>query len=236
MTVCFGHQSVGGDIVNAISILGQQQIAVVETSDPKAYRRPIFGHFRVGHNGDPLSKCQAFSQAMERGVGDLVDVAFFKLCYVDIASDTDVEALFKNYQETMARLAERYPAVTFLHVTVPLRHVRRNVRAWLHQWSGRHDGEREAQARRHAFNQLLRGHYAGTGRLFDLADGEATFPDGRPSYFCYQGRQLPNLVETYTDDGGHLNKQAAELAARRLLACLSAVPAQSRGLTEGQGH
>ncbi len=43
-----------------------------------------------------------------------------KLCYVDIAADTDVDALFAAYRETIATLERDFPKVTFVHVTVPL--------------------------------------------------------------------------------------------------------------------
>jgi hypothetical protein len=79
---------------------------------------------------------------------------------------------------------------------------------------------------------LLRSAYGESGRLFDLAKEEATFPDGRPSCVQYRGEMLPSLVPEYTDDGGHLNQPAAERMAGQLLACLSAdgtAPNRSEG-------
>lgn len=236
MSVCFGHQSVGADIMKAVSMLVGQRLEVIETTDPEAFRRKIFGHFRVGCNGDPLSKCRAFAQAIESGIGDLVDAALFKFCYVDITANTDVDALFRSYQDMMASLSEKYPKVAFLHVTVPLRQISRGLKGWLRELSGRLDREREDQARRHAFNRLLRSAHVGSGRLCDLAEVEATFPDGTPAFFTHHGHPVPTLVAEYTDDGGHLNQRAAELAARRLLACLSAAGTEPGRPREGQGH
>lgn len=223
MRVCFGHQSVGTDIVKALSALAGGHLEVIETNDAEALQRPVFTHFRVGQNHDPFSKCQAFAQVIESGVGERVDVALFKLCYVDITANTDIDTVFLNYQSTMALLRERYPKIVFLHVTVPLMCVGGGIMDWLREKFGCVNCQREDQARRHAYNQLLRGAYGSSGRLFDLAEMETTFPDGTPSWFLHHGDPVPMLVPEYTNDGGHLTQAAAERAARRLLACLTAV-------------
>ena len=227
MKVCFGHQSVGADIMKAFSVLTERRLEVIETTDPEAFQRSLFAHFRVGHNCDPFSKCQDFARVMESGVGDRVDVAFFKFCYVDITSDTDVDALFLNYQGTMASLSEKYPKVTFLHVTAPLIRVARGAVGWLREKTGRVNREREDQSRRHAFNRLLRDAFGSSGRLFDLAEAESTFPDGAPASFSHLGNPVPTIVPEYTEDGGHLNPQGAERVASLLLSCLSAAVQQA---------
>ena len=178
MRVCFGHQSVGADIIKALSTLTGNQLEVVETNDAEALQRPVFAHFRVGQNRDPLSKLQAFAQVIESGVGDRVDVALFKLCYVDITANTDIDTVFVNYQSTMALLGEKYPKVVFLHVTVPLMCIGGGIMDWVREKAGCVNRQREDQARRHAYNQMLRGAYGSSGRLFDLAEVEATYPVG----------------------------------------------------------
>ena len=217
MRVCFGHQSVGADIMKALSILSERRLEVIETNDPEAFQRPVFAHFRVGHNRDPLSKCQDFARVIESGVGYRVDAAFFKFCYVDITSNTDVDALFRNYQGAMASLSEKYPKVIFLHVTVPLTRVARGVVGWLREKTGHVNREREDQARRRAFNRLLPGAYGCSGRLFDLAEAEATFPDGTPSFFLHHGDPVQTLASGYTHDGGHLTQRASARAAEQLI-------------------
>jgi hypothetical protein len=157
------------------------------------------------------------------GVGERVDVAFFKLCYVDINDRTDIRALFDVYRTTMESLVHVYPDVTFLHVTVPLRRLRAGWSGWMREKFGLYDREREGQLQRHAYNQLLRSHYGASGRVFDLAAEEATDSDGRSQEIHYRGRALPTLVSGYTDDGGHLNRRAAERIAGRLLACIGPV-------------
>jgi hypothetical protein len=225
MRICFGHQSVGQDLVNALAAMPDLGMDVVETTDPEAFRKPVFAHCRVGRNGDPVSKCRSFAQVMDAGVGERVDIAFFKFCYVDITEGTDVEGLFQVYEDTMRDLARAYPRVTFLHVTVPLRCVPAGPVGWLRDRTGWMDRPRRDQLARHAVNQRLRRAYAGTGRLFDLAAIEATHPDGTPSSFMYRDEPIPTLVPAYTSDGGHLTSYAAGRAARGLLACLDALGA-----------
>ena len=221
--VCFGHQSVGTDLMNGLSALDGCCLDIVKSHDPEIFRRPVFAHFHVGENRDPQSKCRAFAQVIDNGVGAQVDIALFKFCYVDITATTDVDELFQTYQGIMNSLSHRYPKVAFFHVTVPLRQVGAGWLGWLREKSGRFDQERDNQIRRHLFNQKLRSAYGTSGRLFDLAKEEATYPDGRSSCFRHRGEAVPNLVSAYTDDGGHLSRQAAKYIAGRLLVCLSAV-------------
>lgn len=218
--VCFGHQSVGANLINGLSALSPGRLDIVEGYDLEIFRHPVFVHFRVGQNHDPLSKFRAFAEILNAGVGERVDVAFFKLCYVDITAQTDISKLFPAYQDAMSSLSRRYPKVIFMHVTVPLKRVGGGVLGWLREKSGSFDREREDQVRRHTFNQLLRSAYGKSCRLFDLAEEEATYPDGSSASFQYRGETVPNLVAAYTDDGGHLNQPAAERMAGRLLASL----------------
>lgn len=221
--VCFGHQSVGADLMNGLSALDGCCLDIVQSHDPEIFRRPVFAHFQVGENRDPQSKCRAFAQVIDNGVGAQVDIALFKFCYVDITATTDVDELFQTYRGIMNHLSHRYPKVAFFHVTVPLRQVGDGWLGWLREKSGRFDPERDNQIRRHLFNQKLRSAYGTSGRLFDLAKEEATYPDGRSSCFRHHGEAVPNLVSDYTDDGGHLNRHAAKEIAGRLLTCLSTV-------------
>lgn len=221
--ICFGHQSVGAGLVTALSTLNGGRLTIVEGREPALFQQPVFAHFRVGTNRDPLSKFRDFSSVINAGVGERVDVAFFKLCYVDIGAETDVKNVFAVYQDMMASLRQCYPKVVFLYVTVPLRRVGGSFWGWLCEKTGGLDREQADQASRQAFNHLLRGAYARSGRLFDLAEEEARLPDGTPSSFRYRGEAVQNLASDNTDDGGHLNRSAAEHIAGRLAVRLSAV-------------
>lgn len=219
--ICFGHQSVGAGLMTALSTLNGGHITIVEGRHPDLFQQPVFGHFRVGTNRDPLSKCRDFSAVIDAGVGERVDVAFFKLCYVDITSKTDIHGLYEAYCAEMDALARAYPAVAFLHITVPLKRINGGLLSWMREQCGVCDEEREGQAKRHAYNDLLRSRYGASGRLFDLAAEEAACSNGVPDSIWYRGRTIPNLISDYTDDGGHLNKSAAERIGGRLLDCVS---------------
>ena len=88
-------------------------------------------------------------------MGERVDIAFFKMCYVDVTTQTDVKKLFADYQDMMGFLRKGYPKVIFLHVTVPVRRVGGGMLGWLREKTRGFDYEREDQVQRHAFNQLL---------------------------------------------------------------------------------
>lgn len=221
--ICFGHQSVGGNLIDAIMAGSGGRLNVIESVSPETFRRPVFAHFRVGQNRDPLSKFESFQSMLESGVGERIDVAFFKLCYVDITAHTDIDELFRTYRQMMDALSRQYPAVTFLHVTVPLRRLDDGWLRWMRaRWHG-DDIDRLAQAKRHAYNELLRAEYGSLGRLFDLAGEEATFPDGRTFMVQYKNKSIPSLVSDYTGDGGHLNKAAAQRIAAELLRSIGSI-------------
>ena len=76
------------------------------------------GHLFVAENGKPLEKLQAFEQAMGQQPTGL-DVAFVKLCYLDITVETDAKALFTRYRATVDGLRAKNPGTTFVHVTSP---------------------------------------------------------------------------------------------------------------------
>jgi hypothetical protein len=215
--ICFGHQSVGKNLIDGLQGHSEGRLNVVESVAPETFRLPVFAHFRVGQNCDPLSKFQHFESVITSGVGESVDVAFFKLCYVDITAQTDVRNLFESYCHMMDRLAKTYPTVTFLHLTVPMRRLEDGIRQWVKErWRGE-DPERLAQMKRHAYNELLRTTYGPSGLVFDLAAEETTYPDGRSSVIRYRGEVIPSLVSHYTFDGGHLNELAAAWIAARLV-------------------
>ncbi len=231
--MCFGHQSVGANLMNGLAALGRGRLNIVEGATPQKCKGPVFAHFRVGQNGDPLSKIRDFASVMNAGMGECIDVAFFKLCYVDITALTDVDDLFDAYRNVMDSLVQAYPAVTFLHVTAPLRRIDDRFLNRIRVKCGVVDLERKGQRIRHTYNQLLRSRYGASGRLFDLAAEEATNMDGSSAVFQYFGQPIPNLVSEYTDDGGHLNKPAAERIACRLLDFVSSA-AEVRGIHGGR--
>lgn len=226
--VFFGHQSVGVNILDGIEDLSKAaaiRLNIIETSDAKAFDNPVFAHARVGKNAHPSSKLSDFEGKLSAGIGQRVDIALFKFCYVDITAKTEVGKLFKEYEETMSRIEQRYPKMVIIHVTVPLRTVERGVKARIKQLAGiEQPADYADNIKRNQFNTLLRGRYLGKEPIFDLATLEATAPDGSVETFSVAGRSYQALFPGYSDDGGHLAPLGRKMAAQGLLMTLSALP------------
>jgi hypothetical protein len=223
--VWFGHQSVGGNLLDGIREVIKNDPAarlnIVETDRAAAMETPAFGHARIGRNRDPISKIEAFVHLMDASLGGNVNIAFFKFCYVDIDENTDVGALFARYRDAMARLKGKYPGTLFAHVTVPLRAMQTGPKTWAKHLLSRPVGGEDDNARRHAFNERLRKEYSGREPLFDLAALEATAPDGQRVLNARGGLPYYALLSTYTDDGGHLNETGRRRIAEQLLIFLA---------------
>jgi hypothetical protein len=161
---------------------------------------------------------------MRGGMGRQVDVALMKFCWVDIPSDTDVDALFARYRDTMAALERDFPNVTFIHVTVPLTtepglftELKTRVKTII----GRRDGlGQPANVARERLNALIRGEYAGR-HLFDLAAIESTKPDGTRVSGRYDNQGYFALYDGYASDVGHLNAVGAKIAATAFLEAIA---------------
>jgi len=223
--VWFGHQSVGGNILDGVrDILGDTpavHLNIVETDTASGMEAPALGHARIGANRDPTSKIEAFSRVMDGGLGGKVTIAFFKLCYVDVDEHTDVGSLFDRYRDAMAALKARYPGTVFVHVTVPLTAMETGPKTWVKHLLSRPVGGEDDNVRRHALNERLRKEYAGKEPLFDLAVLEATAPDGRRTLHAKGGLPFRALLDAYTDDGGHLNGTGRRHVAEQLLIFLA---------------
>ena len=223
--IYFGHQSVGYNIVESVKdvLEGNPQIKlnIVETNSPGDFSVPIFSHSQIGKNNDPKSKCEAFAHLMEHGIGEGVDIALLKFCYVDITRKTDVNRLFTDYSSTINTLKKRYSNVTYVHITVPLSRVQTDARVWLKKVIGRPIGGYDDNIRRGEYNQKLRSEYGSNERLFDLAALESTFPDGGRHTFSAGGKAYETLVPEYTEDGGHLNQKGRRWVAEQFLCFLA---------------
>lgn len=225
-TIFFGHQSVGWNILHGVEDVLKQQpeakLTIQEAESIDSGQGPAFIHATIGENYDPISKLQAFDQLIRGGIGDRVDIAFMKFCYVDFNKDTDVEQLFTSYKQTLDDLSKAYPQTTFAYVTTPLMAPDPGVKGLLKSLLGRNE-DRLANDKRHQFNELMRREYGATGRLFDLAAVEATYPDGKVCTFSVNGEAVPCLIVDYTNDGGHLNELGRQVLAGQLLKFLAAL-------------
>jgi hypothetical protein len=206
--VFFGHQSVGWNLIDALpgvyAEYGAPAPTVVEGKQA-AGSAGSFLHAQMGRNTDPRSKIDEFAAVIRGGVGDRVDVALLKFCYVDFSADTDAEALFATYRATMDALQRDYPDVVFLHVTAPLM---------------TEDNSAAENMVRQRYNEALRSAYP-ADVVFDLAAVESTAPDGARVSGRHHGATYYALYDGYSDDGGHLDAEGAARADAALIATIA---------------
>jgi hypothetical protein len=234
--VFFAHQSVGQNIVEGLeglqSASGVQSLRIAKLEESTPANAPAFIHARLGTNGDPKGKTDAFVAALENGLGNSVDIALQKYCFVDFDANTDVYAVFNYYRASMERLQQRFPKLTILHVTAPIVVVQSGPRAMVKKWIGRTPDYYPENAVREAFNELMRTHYARGGKLFDLAALEASKPGSAPEPILFQGRRLYTLLPDYSTDGGHLNDGAQRRVASALVSFLESAPQVASGVDQ----
>jgi hypothetical protein len=225
--ILFCHQSVGADLLEGLRELGDATLTLAGTDalperDPGS---PLLATARVGRNGEPASKWQAFAGLLATH-GGRVDFALMKLCYVDILDLASVDRVFGDYQDAMRAISARHPQLRLGHVTVPLRARPQGVGASVRRLLGQRDTEHARNRARAAFNERLRLAY-GSGALFDLARIESTAPGARPAAWREGGHEVPALAPEYSRDGGHLNSLGRRVAARAFLGFLMQTPAHA---------
>lgn len=210
----FGHMSVGQNIMSGIrDVYGTKGVelpTIVEIAPGEVpadlSEEGVMVHALIGENYYPLGKLENFDSTLRAGLADKVDVAMLKFCYVDVNQDTDVDALFANYQETMSSLERDYPDVHFVHTTVPLTVGPHGIKGHLKVLlRGNHNVAREN------YNDLMRAAY-GPEELLDVAALETKAPDGSIKSGLYPG---------YTYDGEHLNDTGSALVAVELARMLA---------------
>lgn len=222
-SIFFGHQSVGDNLLQGMVSVGREHPAwnlrITKAADTPHPRGPVLVHARVGKNGDPDSKMQAFARYLESAQAPY-DIAFFKFCYVDVTAATDPDRLFSTYEKTMTDLRARFSITRFIHVTVPLSAIETGPKAWFNRVRG-HPSTVDHNRQRDRYNQLLRSRYAGREPIFDLARVESTTPDGYAHTWTTRGVTVPALVAEYTSDGAHLNALGQRISAEQLLITLA---------------
>jgi hypothetical protein len=210
--IFFGHQSVGYNIIDGITDLKNESnsilVNILETRDVSDFQHPLFAHSGIGKNLDPKSKIDDFVKILHSGLADSVNIASMKLCYVDINSHTDINELFEYYQTAINSLQKVYPHLKIIHCTVPLTIKPKGLKGLAKVILKMDDN-----VFRDKYNQLVRNHYD-PNVLFDIANIEATFPDGTSNRYL---SGIPGLISEYSPDGGHLNKHAGMLIANELI-------------------
>ena len=216
--VYFGHQSVGNNMMSGVESLKKSgsdlaKLRAVEIQAASEIAGPGIYHSKIGKNRDTQSKIQGFEEILKSGVGEAVDVAVMKFCYVDIVAETDVKALFSAYREAMERIQKRHPKLTLLHATVPLTvhgsGLRGKLRAWI-------KGD-ATNARRMEYNELVRNHFGKEGKVFDIAAAESTLADGTRVTFRHDGRICEAISPKYAAGAGHLNDAGGQHVAAEFL-------------------
>lgn len=214
--ILFSHHSVGHNLLQGLERAvarsgdGPLEIQTLAEAERKP-EAPAFVSVTGGRNQDPESKLEFFAKTL-KATAFKPQLAFMKFCYIDFNPDTDVERLFSAYKRTIDGLKQAYPQIRFVHVTVPLTARPNGLKHRVARWLGRAPSGDRANAKRHAFNERLRGAYL-NDPIFDLARIESTEPDGSRVAFRQGGRAYYALAQQYTDDGGHLNTLGQDVAA-----------------------
>lgn len=232
--IFFGHQSVGRDIMGGMRALLAEHsgtpLRVVETDRPDLTDGPAFMEARIGRNREPRSKLEAFERIVASGLG-AGGIALLKFCYVDVGNDTDVDALYDDYRESIARLEAAVPRIEVVHATIPLRTAPPRWKELAGRLAGRVQAS-EVNRRRERFNERLRAEVPGE-KIFDIARIEATRADGSTATRRVGRESVPMLAEEWTTDGGHLNEAGARTAARALLDVLTRVASPESDISTG---
>ena len=228
--IYFGHQSVGNNLLDGVRDIMKENpsatLRIIETDGHSDITAGTLAHSSVGKNNDPVSKIEDFRDKIDNGLGDNVDIAFFKFCFVDIDSRTDVNGFFEKYRATLAELKARYPETTFAHCTIPLlRKEEKSLKNWVKGLLGKEGGffDNRHNRARNEFNELLINEYQGKEPVFDLAGVTSTHSDGSRETFAIGASKYFALVPGYTDDGGHLNLTGRKIAAEQFLVFLSEI-------------
>ncbi|WKK66829.1 hypothetical protein [Lutimonas zeaxanthinifaciens] len=219
--IFFGHQSVGSNIIDGLltemkknpseklKLISTEMLSIRENDNG------VFVHKEIGKNGDPMLKINDFVSVVESGVGDKVEFAGLKFCYADFTSSTDINKIFLYYKEKMSMLEKKYPNLSIIHFTVPLRTVQGGLKGSMKRFLGKDTGIKNNRVR-NDFNHLLREELE-SSKIFDLARIESTFDDGSRNFILSKGDTIYALVPEFSIDGGHLSEKGKNIVARKFI-------------------
>ena len=224
--ILFGHQSVGADILEGITELTDQlhaaPLGIIAGTGPGVATpaRGFLAEVRIGRNGDPLSKFEAF-RAAAGGAASRYDVVTMKLCYADFGAASDSTRIFDGYRRLVAGVRAEPACPVVLHVTAPLQTVTAGWKMLVKTLLGRQPDVRNLEnLRRAEYSALLRRTFSGEP-LFDLAALESGGSADVPLARAPDSGAPPALMNRYTHDGGHLNAEGRSVAARGFIRALA---------------
>jgi hypothetical protein len=233
--VYFGHQSVGGNILDSLNALSRDAATPLNIASPEtvAGLPSFFAESAIGQNSEPDTKCVAFRQQIEKMKGQ-VDIALMKFCYIDFNIDSQPGDILEHYARAVETIRKQYPSLTLVHVTAPLKSSSSGLKRMVKDLLCRPDPARIANLQRCRFNELLKERYRGEP-LFDLAAVESTGPNGRKNSFDLNGQTVFSLAPEYTSDGGHLNDLGGRAVASQFVRVLAQVARQRQGSPVARG-
>lgn len=225
-TYFFGHQSVGRNMLDGLRMVMQDNPAVklkiIESESVTSLEPGTFMHANVGKNKQPQTKIDHYLGALDSGLGNKVDAAFLKFCYVDMSQTGDPQRLFNQYQSSVQALKTKYPGTTFIHFTLPLESIPGGFKTTIKDLIGKEISERMDNVRRTEYNRLLREAYSGKEPVFDIARFESIDPTtGKATKFDLDGQQYEAMAPGNTDDGGHLSDSGKRWIAEQLIVFLA---------------
>ena len=116
--IFFGHASVGYNIMDGVEKIRTRNerfaaITIRELKNRVEIDAEGIYHSVNGENGFPKSKIDGFRNILrEGGVGSKLDIAFFKLCYVDFDKTSDIGEIFAYYSKNMDEIRKAFPNLT----------------------------------------------------------------------------------------------------------------------------
>jgi hypothetical protein len=229
--IYYGHQSVGTHIMIGIKDLVKenQQIRLKfpRSANKHKLATGLFVNSRLGQITDPSLMEEDVTRSMEKTLGGVADIAVLRFSYGDVYARKNVEEVFDDYQTALSVLKKKYPQTKFVHVTLPLETTKTSWKLWVKQLLGKQEiWEYETNIRRNDFNELLRKKHKGLNPVFDIAELQSTFTDGKRSTFTKNGKTYYSMIAYYSYDGHHLNQKGREIAAEKLLLLLASLASQ----------
>jgi lysophospholipase L1-like esterase len=218
--IYFGHRSLGENIIEGLKKVnsdhGENNLIINELKDNTTFDGNYFVHSNIGHNGDPQSKFEEFTKIVNYLANKNLDIAMMKLCFVDITRNTDIDYVFKSYVTMIDSIKNKYPDLTIIHFTVPLKSKSSWIDNLKDKIKDRNNNDLQDNLARNRYNERLLSKYS-IEDIFDLAGIESTYPNGERESIFVDGKPCYFLIKDYSEDGGHLNVKGKQLVAEKII-------------------